>query len=38
MRLNISLLYSLIIDKYDNEICQFEQAILKLLNAWEVKN
>ena len=38
MRLNMSLLYSLIIDKYDNEICQFEQAILKLLNAWEVKN
>lgn len=36
MRLNISLIYSLIIDKYDKEICQFEQSFPKLLNAWEI--
>ena len=38
MRLSLSLLCSLIIDKYDKEICQFEQTITKLLNAWEIKN
>ncbi len=38
MRLNNSLMYSLIIDKYDKEICQFEQAIPKLHNVWAIKN
>ncbi len=37
MRLNLSLKYSLIIDMYDKEICQFEQTIPKLLNAWKIK-